>query len=152
MPTRSEFERAFHDLAEGRDPDEEVDVGGEPLPAIRVVRELLTSTSIMPNHRCVHSTSHEDQLTPRAPRSSWRGGARTGLSPMGPRAMADRRRKPSTRLERIRIEKLERIRVDKLERIVPEFKRMTINEVDANALPGDTDADVTPASSRAGDS
>jgi hypothetical protein len=49
MPTRTEFEKAFHDVAEGRDPDEEVDVGGEPLPAMRVVRELLTSTSIMPH-------------------------------------------------------------------------------------------------------
>jgi hypothetical protein len=52
MPTRTEFEKAFHDVAEGRDPDEEVDVGGEPLPAMRVVRELLTSSSIMPHAAC----------------------------------------------------------------------------------------------------
>jgi hypothetical protein len=52
MPTRTEFERAFHNVAEGRDPDELVDVGGEALPAIRVVRELLTSTSIMPSLVC----------------------------------------------------------------------------------------------------
>jgi hypothetical protein len=52
MPTRTEFEKSFHDVAEGRDPDEEVDVGGEPLPAMRVVRELLTSTSIMPSLVC----------------------------------------------------------------------------------------------------
>ena len=52
MPTKSEFENAFANVAEGRDPDEDVFVGGEWLPAIRVVREMRTSMSIMPNIVC----------------------------------------------------------------------------------------------------
>jgi hypothetical protein len=54
QPSRSEFERAFQDVAEGRDPDELVWVGGEPLPAMCVVQEVRSGTSIMPNHTCAH--------------------------------------------------------------------------------------------------
>jgi hypothetical protein len=151
MPTRTEFEKAFHDVAEGRDPDEEVDVGGEPLPAMRVVRELLTSTSIMPHAAWSNLGLERGSTYADGAEAVLEGWREAGLVADGAQTMPEeRQQEPVDKLERFRVEKLERIgpfAADDLERItLDRFERGTVDDEGADVSLGDTETQGSPAS------